>query len=67
VVDPVAGDLEREQRHGDAVLLSHQPRLAVDRAFQEHCVAERPVGDFDPGAGDLLADTTIAGPNSLCS
>jgi hypothetical protein len=53
--DPVACDLEREHRHGDAVLLSHQTWLAVDRAFQERHVAGRPVGDFDPGACDLLA------------
>src|SRR5215510_12151171 len=52
---PVPCDLEREHRHGDAILLSHQPWLAVDRALQERGVAEHPVGDFDPGARDLLA------------
>ena len=55
VLDPVACDVEREHRHGDAVLLSHQAGLAVDGAFQERHVAGRPVGDFDPGARDLLA------------
>src|SRR6266536_2358291 len=33
-LDPVACDVEREHRHGDAVLLSHQTGLAVDRAYQ---------------------------------
>src|SRR5262252_3787933 len=33
--DLVACDLERVHRHGDAVLLSHQPGLAVDGALQE--------------------------------
>src|SRR5260370_29577413 len=55
VLDPIAGDVEREHRHGDAVLLSHQAGLAVDRALQERHVAGRPAGDFDPGARDLLA------------
>jgi len=55
VLDPVASDVEREHRHGDAVLLSDQAGLAVDGAFQEHNVAERPVGDLDPGPRDLLA------------
>jgi L-lactate utilization protein LutC len=39
VPDPAIGYVEREHRHGDAVLLSHQPGLAVDRAFQERHVA----------------------------
>jgi hypothetical protein len=55
VPDPVACDVKREHRHGNAVLLSHQPRLAVDGAFQERHGAWHPVGDLDPGAGDLLA------------
>jgi hypothetical protein len=55
VPDPVACDVEREHRHGDAVLLSHQTGLAVDRTLQERHVAGRPGGDFDPGARDLLA------------
>jgi len=55
VLDPVACDLEREHRHGDAVLLGHQAGLAVDGAFQERHVAGFTVGDFDPGARDLLA------------
>jgi hypothetical protein len=49
VPDPAACDVEREHGHGDAVLLSYQPGLAVDRAFQERHVAGRPVGDFGPG------------------
>jgi hypothetical protein len=55
VLDPVACEAEREHRDGGAVLLGCQARLAVDRAFQEGHVAGRTVGDFDPGAGDLLA------------
>ena len=55
MLDPVACDVEREHRHCDAVLLGHQPGLAVDRAFQERHVAWHPVGDLDPGARDLLA------------
>jgi hypothetical protein len=55
VLDLLACDVEREHRHGDAVLLSDQAGLAVDCAFQERPVAGRPVGDFDPGARDLLA------------
>ena len=42
---PVACDVEREHRHGDAALLSYQPGLTVDRAFQERHVAWHPVGD----------------------
>ena len=52
--DPVARDLEREHRHDDAVLLSHQAGLAVDHAFTDRMVAG-PAGQLDPGAGDLLA------------
>src|SRR5215475_10332225 len=55
VLDPVACDLEREHGHGDAVLLGDQPGLAVDRTLQDRHVAGCSVGDFDPGAGDLLA------------
>jgi len=54
-IDPVAGDVEREHGQGAAVLLSHQSRPAVDRALHQHHGAERPVGNFCPGAGDLLA------------
>ena len=50
VLDPVACDVEREHRHGDAVLLGHQAGLAVDRAFQERQVAGCPAGDIDPGS-----------------
>ena len=52
--DSATCDVERKYRHGDVVLLSHQPGLAVDRAFQERHVARRPVGNFDPGVCDLL-------------
>jgi hypothetical protein len=55
VLDPVASDVEREHRHGDAVLLTDQTGLTVDRTLQERHVAWRPVGDFDPGSRDLLA------------
>src|SRR5215831_11585144 len=55
VLDPVARDVEREHRHGEAILLSHDTGLAVDRTLQERHVAGRPVGELDPGARDLLA------------
>jgi hypothetical protein len=35
VRDPVGSDVEREHRHGDAVELSDQAGLAVDRALQD--------------------------------
>src|SRR5271156_579878 len=54
VLDPVAGDLEREHRHGDAVLLGDQAGLAIDRALQES-QARCPADDIEGGAGDLLA------------
>ena len=44
VLDPVTVDVEREHRHGDAVLLSHQAGLAVDRALQDRHVAGGPFG-----------------------
>src|SRR4051812_40703924 len=43
VPDPVARDVEREDRQGDAVLLGHDAGLAVDRTFQERHGAGRPV------------------------
>ena len=55
VRDPVACDVEREHRHGDAVLLGHQAGLAVDRVLQDRHVAGCPVGDIDDIARDLLA------------
>src|SRR5215813_329970 len=55
VLDPVARDVEREHRHDDAVLLSHQTGLTVDRTLQERHVAGPPAGELDPGACDLLA------------
>jgi hypothetical protein len=35
VLDSIAYEVEREHCHGDAVLLSHQTGLTVDRALQE--------------------------------
>jgi hypothetical protein len=55
VLDPVAGEVEREDRHCDAALLSDQAGLAVDRALEERHVARRAAGEFYPGARDLLA------------
>ena len=54
VGDPVASDLERVHRHGDAVQLGDQAGLAVDRALQDR-QARCSAGDLDVGAGDLLA------------
>jgi hypothetical protein len=34
--DPVARDVERVHRHGDAVPLGHQTGLTVDRALQNY-------------------------------
>src|SRR5262245_16076609 len=53
VRDPVACDLERGHRHGNAVLLSDQAGLAVDRALQDR-KAGCPVGEIDRVARDLL-------------
>jgi hypothetical protein len=53
--DPVAGDVEREHRDGGPVNLRDQAGLAVDRSLQERRVSGRPLGEFDPGARDLLA------------
>jgi hypothetical protein len=55
VLDPVARDGEREHRHGDAISLSDQAGLAVDRALQESHVAGCPAGEIDEVARDLLA------------
>jgi hypothetical protein len=52
--DPVAGDLEREHRYGDAVLRGDQAGLSVDRALQDRQVGCG-AGDFGAGARDLLA------------
>jgi hypothetical protein len=49
VPDPVARDLEREHRDGDAVLLGDQAGLAVDRTLHERQAGYRP-GDVDAGA-----------------
>src|SRR6516165_6379880 len=53
MADLVACDIEREHRHGDAVLLAHQAGLAVDRALHDR-QAECPVGEADQIARDLL-------------
>jgi hypothetical protein len=54
VLDPVACDVERDHRHGDAILLNHQTRLTVDRTLQESQLGCR-AGDLEDGARDLLA------------
>jgi hypothetical protein len=54
VLDPVACDVECVNRHGDAVLLSHQTGLAVDRTLQEHQIGN-PTGDIDAHARNLVA------------
>ncbi len=53
--DPAGCDLERVHRHGDAVLLGHQARLAVDRALQEPHVAGCYAGEIGQVARDPLA------------
>src|SRR5688572_23338536 len=52
-LDPIACDVERENRHGDAVHLSHQTGLAVYRALDE-CHARCTAGDVHVGTCDLL-------------
>jgi len=54
--DPVACDLEREHRHGDAVLPGYQAGLAVDRALQDRHVAGCPGGEVDDIAGAIYHD-----------
>ena len=64
VGDPVACDLEREHRNGDAVLLGDQAGLAVDRVLPER-QARCPAGNFDAGARDLgceLLDGAVGVP-----
>src|SRR5215469_15762680 len=48
VLDPVAGDLEREHGNGDVVLLGDQAGLAVDHALQDRQVRREP-GDLEAG------------------
>jgi ATP/maltotriose-dependent transcriptional regulator MalT len=55
VLNPVAGDLERVHRHGDAVLPGHQTGLAVDGARQEPHVAGCCACEISEVARDLLA------------
>lgn len=55
VRDPPASDVEGEHRHGDAVLLSHQPRLAVHCALHEPHVGGSLPGEIDQESRDLLA------------
>jgi hypothetical protein len=64
VCDPAACDVERVHRHGDAVLLSDQAGLAVDRALQDRqarCPASEADLVFDTIGGEVLAPsrTTI--------
>src|SRR5712691_1739669 len=51
--DPVAGEVERDHRHDDAVQLGHQAGLAVDRALQDR-QAGYPAGEIEGIARDLL-------------
>src|SRR5262249_2330269 len=71
VLDPVPCDVERGHRHGDAVLLSDQAGLAVDRALQdrqagcpvgggEH-VARDPLGAFDRAERDGVGQAAAVG------
>jgi hypothetical protein len=60
VLDPVVGDVEREHGYGDAVLLTNQAGLAIDRALQEG-QARCPAGDIEGGASDLLGAFDRAG------
>jgi hypothetical protein len=53
VLDFLACEVEREHRGGDAVVLGHQARLAVDGALEER-QAGFPAGDARVEAGDLL-------------
>src|SRR6266536_4534895 len=63
LLDPVASDIERQHHRGDALLLSHQAGLAVDRTLQD-----RQVGylsdDTDQGARDLLGTFDRAEPRA---
>ena len=61
MLDPVACDLERVHRHGDAVQLGHQAGLAVDRALQEPHVAACCAGEIGQVARDLPAAFDGAG------
>src|SRR5690348_6237562 len=54
VLDPVVGDVEREHRYGDAVLLRDQAGLSVDRPLQDFHV-RCPAGEIDQVTRDLLA------------
>ena len=54
MLDPVTCDVEREHRHGDAILLSHQTGPNVDSTLQNRQV-RCPVGDIKDGVRDLLA------------
>jgi len=58
--DLLACDLERVDRHGDAVLLGHQAGLAVDCALQERHAGYQ-AGDSEAGARDLLGALDPAG------
>ena len=58
--DLLACDLERVDRHGDAVLLGHQAGLAVDCALQQRHAGYQ-AGDSEAGARDLLGALDPAG------
>ncbi len=53
-LDPVARDVARQHRHGDAIKLGHQTGLTVDRTLQDRQVG-CPAGELDEGARDLFA------------
>src|SRR5207248_6160131 len=61
MLDPVVCDFERVHADGDAVQLSDQPGLAVDRALQDRQAGRCPAGEINDIARDLLAAFDRAG------
>jgi hypothetical protein len=62
VPDPVACDVEREHRHGDAVLLSHQPWLAQapQKRLPLRVLPQRQQGDvLRVGQADLVEERAV--------
>jgi hypothetical protein len=55
VLDPAACHVERIHRHGDAISLSYQAGLTVDRTLEERHGGGRLAGEVDEEVGDLLA------------
>jgi hypothetical protein len=53
VLDPFAHDVERDHRHGDAILLNYQTGLTVDRTLQDRQVGYA-AADIDGQVRDLL-------------